>query len=206
MKETLVTSLGVSVTSLLLCVVSAGFCRCAATLMRKTHLPLNLPHVDEVLAQLSRQEVLAAEDGQCPGRAVPPPVGEQARAAVQVEDGGVPQLRAGVAADDHLQRSRHVSSTITQHAGSGSQCFSSSLLRRSAHCCPRLLDWRHYPIGYFSCAWWDGNTRSPFIIQQIYWINSQTSQWAAGQKQKGSVHIKHLICGHQLVFKSLKRK
>lgn len=51
----------------------SGVFRCASP-----YLSLDLPHVDEVLALLSRQQVLAAEDGQSPGGAVPSAVGEQA--------------------------------------------------------------------------------------------------------------------------------
>lgn len=82
--------------------------RCASP-----YLSLDLPHVDEVLALLGRQQVLAAEDGQSPGGAVPSAVGEQTGAAVQVEHGAVPQLRAGITAHNYLQRSRHVGSTTT---------------------------------------------------------------------------------------------
>lgn len=87
-----------------------GLRSCAS---RWTHLPLDLPHVDEVLGQLGGQQVLASQDGERPGRAVPAPVGEQAGAAVQVEHGDVPKLGARVTADYHLQRSRHVGSSTT---------------------------------------------------------------------------------------------
>ncbi len=92
------------------------------------YLPLDLPHVDEVLTQLSGQQVLPTEDGQRPGGAVPSPVGKQTGAAVQVEYGAVPQLRAGVTAHYHFQRSRHVGSTTTHYtrgkpAAYGQQCY-----------------------------------------------------------------------------------
>lgn len=38
------------------------------------YLPLDLPHVNEILAQLGRQEVLSAEEGESPGRTVASPV------------------------------------------------------------------------------------------------------------------------------------
>lgn len=39
-----------------------------------TYLPLDLPHVQEVLAQLGGQEVLSAKEGESPSRTVPSPV------------------------------------------------------------------------------------------------------------------------------------
>lgn len=57
------------------------------------YLPLDLPHVNEILAQLRRQEVLSTEEGESPGRTVPSPVGQKAGTTVKVEHGQVPQLR-----------------------------------------------------------------------------------------------------------------
>lgn len=42
--------------------------------MSTPYLSLDLPHVNEILAQLSGQEVLSAEKGESPGRTVPSPV------------------------------------------------------------------------------------------------------------------------------------
>ncbi|MEQ2250288.1 hypothetical protein ILYODFUR_038433 [Ilyodon furcidens] len=80
------------------------------------YLPLDLPHVDEVLPQLGAQQELPSQDGEAPGRRVPSPVGQQAGAAVQVENGAVPELRARITADHHLQRSRHVGLTMEEEA------------------------------------------------------------------------------------------
>ena len=77
------------------------------------YLPLDLPHVDEVLPQLRAEQVPPAEQSEPPGRGAPSPVGEQAGAAEQVEHGAVPHLRARVAAHDHLQRGRHDASSTT---------------------------------------------------------------------------------------------
>lgn len=38
------------------------------------YLPLDLPHVNEILAQLGGQDVLSAEEGESPGRTVPSPI------------------------------------------------------------------------------------------------------------------------------------
>lgn len=105
------------------------------------YLPLDLPQVDEVLAQLGRQQVLPAEDGQGPGGAVPPPVGQQAGAAVQVEHGAVPQLGAGVTAHYHLQRSRHVGSGT--HAGNSSSLLLGSYATSFPGICAlwEIRDW-----------------------------------------------------------------
>lgn len=90
---------------------SPGEFRCAQV----PYLPLDLPDVDEVLAELGGEQELPAENGECPGRAVPSPVREQAGAAVEVEHGAVPQLRAGVTGHYHLQRSRHLGSKHSLH-------------------------------------------------------------------------------------------
>lgn len=60
------------------------------------YLPLDLPHVNEILSQLGREEVLSAEEGESPGRTVPSPVGQKAGTTVKVEHGQVPKLRIGI--------------------------------------------------------------------------------------------------------------
>lgn len=72
------------------------------------YLSLDLPHVNEILAQLGGQEVLSAEKGERPGRTVPSPVRQEAGTTVEVEHGQVPQLRTGIRAQNHLKRSRHL--------------------------------------------------------------------------------------------------
>ena len=66
------------------------------------YLPLHLPHVDEVLAQLGPQEPPVVQDGQAPGRGVSPPVGGQAGPGVEVRHRAVPQLGGRVRAYDHF--------------------------------------------------------------------------------------------------------
>ncbi|PWA19963.1 hypothetical protein CCH79_00020273 [Gambusia affinis] len=61
-----------------------------------------------LLGRLRAEQKLPPQDDEAPGRRVASPVGEQAGAAVEVEDGAVPELGARIAADYHLQRSRHV--------------------------------------------------------------------------------------------------
>lgn len=72
-----------------------------------SYLSLQLPHVDEVLAELRGQQVLPAEHREAARAAVPAAVREQTGAAVRVEHGAVPQLGPRIAAQQDLQRSRH---------------------------------------------------------------------------------------------------
>lgn len=80
-----------------------------------SYLSLQLPHVDEVLAELRGQQVLPAEHREAASAAVPAAIREQTGAAVRVEHGAVPQLGPRIAAQQDLQRSRHHLRTHTSH-------------------------------------------------------------------------------------------
>lgn len=132
------------------------------------YLPLNLPHVDEVLAQLPRQHVMPSEQGECPGRAVPPPVGQQAGAAVQVEHGDIPELRARVTAHYYLQRRRHVGpSTTTAHTREeGCHFLTRCMLGHVGKMQPR----KHYCTVLYCTVQYYNTVQDYFILYYTYTI------------------------------------
>lgn len=71
------------------------------------HLALQLPGADVVLALLSRQQVLAAEQRQAPRPRLAAAVGEQVGARMQFPHHAAPQRRRGVRTHRHLHGRRH---------------------------------------------------------------------------------------------------